>query len=276
MITEADNVAQTCRLLYSKGAVMRKPVLTTLIAVSVASVAIAQTAGTEPQPPMSALELLDKRVPEVSFEETPFEQVVEWLREHTGVNVTVHWQVMQDAGLERDTPISLKARNIRLSQVLWMIVNQAAGSELEMAYRVSDDLITLSLREDFEREMIAKVYDVSDLLLRIPRFRNAARLNAAEALNNTGSGDGQSRTAALFRADEAEPSETGDGRTSLDRDIRELIRVIQRAIEPTSWQGQGGGGTVTGLRRQLIVRNTPHVHQLLGGYLREDRIIAAK
>ena len=276
MITEADNVAQTCRLLYSKGAVMRKPVLTTLIAVSVASVAIAQTAGTEPQPPMSALELLDKRVPEVSFEETPFEQVVEWLREHTGVNVTVHWQVMQDAGLERDTPISLKARNIRLSQVLWMIVNQAAGSELDLAYRVSDDLITLSLREDFEQEMIAKVYDVSDLLLRIPRFRNAARLNAAEALNNTGSGDGQSRAAALFRADEAEPSENGEGRTSLDRDIRELIRVIQRAIEPTSWQGQGGVGTVTGLRRQLIVRNTPHVHQLLGGYLREDRIIAAK
>lgn len=256
---------------------MRMLVFVTLIPVFMASIAVAQTIQPKSGSPRSALELLDERVPEVAFQDEPFERVVEWLRDHTGVNVTVHWQAMQDAGLERDTPISMKARNLKLSQVLWMIMSQAGGNEFELAYRVSDNLITLSLREDFEREMIAKVYDVSDLLLRIPRFRNAARLNAVEALNNTGSGaGGQSRPAAIFRADEAEPSEKGDGRSSLDGDIREIIRVIQTAIEPTSWQGQGGAGTVTALRRQIIVRNTPHVHQLLGGYLREDRIIAAK
>ena len=109
------------------------------------------------------------------------------------------------------------------------------------------------------------------------RFRNPARLNAAEALNNTRSGvGGQSRSATIFQADETEQSENADGRTILDRDMRELIRLIQTAIEPTSWQGQGGTGTVTALRRQLVVRNTPHVHQLLGGSLREDRRNAAK
>lgn len=256
---------------------MRMSVLAILITVTMASGALAQTVETEPGSPISALELLDRRVPEVFFQDLPFEQVVQWLRDHTGVNVSVHWQVMQDAGLDRDTPISVKARNLKLSQVLWMILNEAGGSELELAYRVGDDLITLSLREDFEREMIARVYDVSDLLLRIPRFRNPARLSMAEALNNTGSGgDGQSRSTTLFDGGNTEPSENVDGRTDLDRDMRELIWVIQRAIEPTSWRGQGGTGTVTGLRRQLIVRNTPHVHQLLGGYLGEDRIIAAK
>ena len=43
-------------------------------------------------------------------------------------------------------------------------------------------------------------------------------------------------------------------------------------VEPDSWNVNGGTGSITPLRGQIIVRNSILVHQLLGGYMDEDQI----
>ena len=48
--------------------------------------------------------------------------------------------------------------------------------------RAESDLLTLSLHEDFEKEMTVRVYDLADLILRIPHFKNAKPIDVAEAL----------------------------------------------------------------------------------------------
>lgn len=239
----------------------------------VASVAVAQVgrpAGVRrvvrrTQP--TTVQLLNQRVPEITFQEQPLEQVMEWLTDYTGMNVSVRWQMLEDNGIERDKPISIKARNLRLSQILWMIMNEAGGSDIKLAYRASGNLIILSTHEDLGKDMITRVYDVGDLLLRIPRFTNAAQLNPSDALNQAGQGGGSGGGGGGGGGNLFEDNEDNDNDDQQDstNDMQALVDIITGTIEPDTWNINGGQGAILTLRRQIIVRNSILVHQLLGG-----------
>ena len=147
------------------------------------------TNAAAPQAPRDAASLLDQRLPEVALDNVPLEQVVDWLGELLQTNVIVRWQVLEDAGVERDQPISVKVRNLRLSQVLWLILNEAAGPDLKLAYRASNDMLIISTAEDFAKDMVVKVYDVSDLLYAPPDFHNAPQIDVVQVMNSSGTGN---------------------------------------------------------------------------------------
>jgi hypothetical protein len=48
--------------------------------------------------------------------------------------------------------------------------------------------------------------------------------------------------------------------------MRELMTLIVETVEPESWKSAGGHGTISALRRQIVVRNSLQVHQMLGGH----------
>ena len=257
---------------------IRKMICLGAIGLIAASVTLAQTSGGGTGPRVkNTLALLNSRIPEVTFEDIPLEQVMEWMEEITATNIMVRWQTLEDNGVERDKPISLKARNLKLSQVLWMIMNEAGGTDIKLAYRATSELIVLSLDEDLGKDMLVKVYDVSDMLVRVPRFTNAAKLNPSEALNQVGQGaggrggggGGGRGGSQLFEDDE---DEQDDDEASGEADMARLIQVIVDTVEPDSWNVNGGTGSITPLRGQIIVRNSILVHQLLGGYLDEDQV----
>ena len=249
------------------------------IGLIAASAAMAQTGAGGATRGRSTLALLNSRVPEVAFDEVELEQVMDWIGEITGVNVVVRWETLEDNGVDRDKPISIRVRNLPLRSVLWMIMNAAGGTDIKLAYRATADLIVLSLDEDLGKDMIVKVYDVSDMLIRIPRFTNAATINVSQALNQAGrnagrgggrggGGGGGGRGGQLFDDDEDEDEdENNEG-----GDMQKLIQVIVDTVEPDSWNVNGGTGSITPLRGQIIVRNSILVHQLLGGYMDEDQI----
>jgi len=91
-----------------------------------------------------------------------------WLQQITGTTINVRWETLEFAGVEKETPISLQAENLTFSQVLYMVMNEAAGPDLVLAYRASGELIILSTAEDLGREVITRVYDVADLMIRVP------------------------------------------------------------------------------------------------------------
>jgi hypothetical protein len=208
------------------------------------------------------LETLGQRVHQIAFEEAPLEQVTDWLANISGLNVTVRWQALEDFGIARDTPITIKARNLRLTTVLWMIMNEAGGPDVKLAYRAAETLLILSTAEDLSREMVLKVYDVGDLIMRIARFNNAAQINVAQLLgqaNQTGSGN--------IVETESDP---GGQTQEQDREgeIGRLIRLITDTVEPDTWAQNAGLGTISAWRNLLVVRNNLLVHQRLAGYLR--------
>lgn len=253
-----------------------------LILASTAT-AVGQTirSGATAQPvprkaPPSTLQLLNTRVPEVAFSGAPLEQVIDWLAEFTGTNVNVRWETLAASGIEKDKPISMRFKNLRLSQVLWMILNEAGGADIKLAYRATGNLIVISTHEELGKDMITKVYDVSDLLTRVPRFTNAANLNAAQALNQSGQGQGGG-SSQMFQDQQGGNQQGGGegdrmGSGGSDTEMQQIIDLIQDVIEPDSWVKGGGTGTVVPLHGQIIVRNSILVHQLLGGYVNEDDV----
>ncbi len=231
----------------------------------------------------STLSILNQRVPELTFEDVPFEQVMDWLAEFTKLNVTVRWQVLADAGVDRDKPVSIQAHNLRLSQVLWLIMSGVAGSEIKLAYRASGNLLVLSTAEDLDKEMVTKIYDVADLLTRLPRAGRVGAFNVTQGLGQAGGqgggggsgagggmfGQGQGQQQQQQGGARNDPYGAGGGETQ----IQELVDLIRQTVEPDTWVQNGGQGTIIPFQRSIVVRNTILVHQRLGGYVTESDVV---
>ncbi len=234
---------------------------------------------------LSTRQLLNLRVSEFALDAVPFEQVMDWLADYTGVNVIVRWEALEDVGIDRDQPISIKMRNLRLSQVMWVIMTEAtAGGPARLAYRTTGNMIVFSTHADLNRQMIVKVYDVRDLLQRVPFHANAryireqtyvAGLQPRVAAGAVGFQPiiGRALSGVELYTDDEDGERFRDERED-DRDeaVRELIDVIVNAVEPDTWAVNGGAGAVREFNGFLIVRNTPYVHQQLAGPLREDKV----
>lgn len=230
-----------------------------------------RTARVLPRPkPNTTLLLLNQRLPDVQYTDVPFEQVMEAIKDFTKANVVVRWEKLEDAGVEKDKPITIAVKNLPLSMVLWMIMNEAGGSDVKLAYRASGNLLIVSTEEDLGKEMIVKVYDVTDLLVNVPRFTNAPQIDPSQALSNTG-GSGGGGGGNIFQ-DEGDDEDDDEGdRNALEAPgIRELINLIVATVEPDSWEQNGGTGSITPFRSQLVVRNNILVHQRLNGYIEEE------
>jgi hypothetical protein len=232
----------------------------------------------------NTLSILNQRVPEITFEDLSLEQVMSWLADFTHMNVNVRWQILADAGIDRDKPISIHARNLRLSQVLWLIMSEAAGTEIKLAYRASGNLLVLSTADDLDQEMVTKIYDVADLLIRIPRATRQGAFNVTQGLGQTsgqgGGGGGGGAGGGMFGQSQGQQQQQqgdrggyGTGGTGTDTQIQELVDLIRQTIEPDTWRENGGQGSIIPFQRSIVVRNTLLVHQRLGGYVTESDVV---
>jgi hypothetical protein len=222
-------------------------------------------------------EILATRVPDVAFEQQALEEVMRWVEQQTGATVYVRWQVLEDAGIPRDAPVTLTARNRQLAHILALILKEAEGeSGTRLAYEASSELFVVSTHDDLSRALITRVYDVERLLQDIPKFDMPPGVIApgvgGKALPNLPTrvvrpGPGQSA------GGEATPVGGAPTVVVEDERERELVDLITLNVEPESWQinGQGGRGTIFPRDGKLIIRNSRHVHQLLAGLLDEPR-----
>lgn len=218
--------------------------------------------------------LLNQKIADVSFTEATLESTLDWLRSVTGADVVVRWQLLEDAGVRRDASMSLNVRNLPLSQVLWLLLTEAGGSDVRLAYRATGNLILISTEEDLDRELVTRVYDVADLLFQAPKFRNAMQIDPTQVLqaatqsgqSGSGNAGGSPAGGAIFPS--GGRAEEGDGTGGDER--AELVSLIRSTIEPDSWADGGGGrGTIVAFRNLLVIRNTLRVHQSIGGFLDE-------
>lgn len=204
----------------------------------------------------NASQRLNQRIPEVVFDNARLDEVFDWLSDYADWNVIVRWRVLEEAGILRDKPVSLKLKNLSLSQVLWLLLNDAAG-ETKLAYKASGSVLIISTDEDLSKELIVKVYDVGDLLLRTPKA-SAPQMDFAQGLGQNGGGN-------LWQGNQSNAAEVEDPAVR----IEELIELITSTISPDSWSVNGGKGQIRAFHSLLVVSNSIKVHQELGGYIKE-------
>ena len=123
---------------------------------------------------------LDRRLPEIRFDQVAFGDVVDFLRDVTGANLFVNWRALEAAGVERTAPVTARLRDVRFSKALSTILNDVGGGTVALAYTVDEGVITISTAEDLNKNVDIQVYDIRDLLVIPPDIDKIGRASCRE------------------------------------------------------------------------------------------------
>lgn len=280
---------------------MRMP---TILALAVGAILVAPALAQRGPSPLVTLET---RMPEVAFNDATLEDALDFLGAFARVNLVVRWDRLADLGIERDEPVTLHTRNLRFGQVLWLVLNQVKGDGPPLAYRLDDSVLLVTSADDLGQHLVTRIYDVRDLIMPLEQVRPRAdfgrtrdfvqtvnaqvaegavavtpvlgRLssgvslwgstNIASGAGGGAQGGGQDTAQFLF-ANQNNDEDDGEATEEARRqNLEDLVNLIQTAVEPDSWVVNGGRGTVGVFRDLLVIRNTPFVHQQIGGAIRE-------
>lgn len=238
---------------------------------------------------------LKKPIP-VSFEANPLEMVIEFFRNTTGVNFYVNWSKLRDAGIDEDTPVTLKLTDTPAGDALQLVLRQLSTELDQLEHSVINGIVQISTRQDLRATTVTHSYDIRDLLIQAPHFRNAPEFDLNQALSNTssggsgtgtssgggsggssggGGGGGSGNAISVFADSDSDTEEDLPSREEIVDNIMELIR--DSVGDPDEWVDRGGQfSSLRELNGTLIVRTTPDqqiaVLELLS-QLRETRAI---
>lgn len=235
---------------------------------------------------------LDEPIAPFDFQQTPLSDVIDFLRDATGVNIVVDWPGLEMAGITTNTPVSLRLEGVRFRSALNLLVRQ-----LGLTYTIRDDvlLITTPLRD--QGRLITRVYDVADLVVPIRAnskvvtpngifelagmaAQGATRLSGQNApfalpnqpLNQVGVGSGSYDAEAAF-APAMGGTEPQAGAPGAAVDFQSLIDLITQTIAPETWSDAGGAGTIREFpgNLSLVISQTQEVHDQIRDLLQQLR-----
>jgi hypothetical protein len=205
----------------------------------------------------------------VSFEEQRLEEVLNYLSEIAGVRLEALWlEDRYDTGLDRDTEITIEAKDISVLNLLERVLDKATTDDFDApTWQLSRDDATIEVgpRSRLNRRAFLKVYYIHDLVFVIPDFEDAPELDLNSILGGGGGGGG---TESPFEDTEDDEGGGGLGGAALNQEaIDQLLDVIRLGIEPDQWRDNGGsGGVIRLFRGQMIVRAPAYIHRQLGGF----------
>jgi len=176
----------------------------------------------------------------------------------------------------------LQLNNTNIADVLNEVIDQLS-EDGQVQYRAIDNKLTISTKQDFERIMYVRVYDITDMLFRVENFGDDAPLidlKKGGGGKSGGGGGGQS----VFQGAGGSGGQKNQSTEQLEQEneerLRKLRQLIEQTIAPESWDltgsdsagggggqasGGGGRGRIRVINTSLVVRNTIEVHEMIAG-----------
>lgn len=227
--------------------------------------------------------LLSRRVEVVDWEDITFEEILDWMRDQGNrqVNVVPRWSSLNTVGVDQESTIArLVLRNSTVAEIMAEVLNElGAASGANITFQGERNTIRIATQVDFDNYRVLRVYDVTDVLFRVPDFSESApQVDLARQSNagGGGGGGGQPIFANAGGQNQQELSEEGD--QDPEQILQDMIDTIRAVVDPLNWdQGQGtapGGGPnrIRGYgRRSLLVYAPISVHEQINGFFAIDR-----
>lgn len=229
-----------------------------------------------------AAELLLRRVESIDWNERTFEDVLRWLREEGDgrVNVVARWNYLSAYGIMLESLVTLQLNNTTMADVLNETIAYLSPDSDEVGYRAIGNKLVISTRQDFGRKMYTRVYDVTDILFRVPNFGQAApQIDLTQNAQGGGGQGGGGGQTAFGGAGGGQGQDEDEGGQQAEQEMEERLTMLRELIEqtvaPETWDAgntRGAGpvaagqlGRIRTYNRSLIVTNTIEVHEEISG-----------
>ena len=216
--------------------------------------------------------LMDMVLPNTVMHSVPMRDAVQYLRNMTGANIFVNWNALQGAGVSNITPITLHLRNVSMRKILSVMLQQASPGTALVDY-VSQNVLTITTRQEANTHLVTKVYPVGDLVMTVPNFtapsfnlQNQSSNSGVQISSGSSGGGGGSGSSNLFSG-----SGTGGAggmntttQTTTQR-AQALVALIEGTVQPNIWTSNGGPATIIYFNRELVVSAPVYIQQMISG-----------
>jgi protein involved in polysaccharide export with SLBB domain/beta-lactamase regulating signal transducer with metallopeptidase domain len=91
--------------------------------------------------------MLERDLPEVNFDNVALSDVIDFLRDVTNANIFVNWNALAAAGIDRNSPVTLRLRNVAFGKVLDLLLASVSDGSSTLAYTVDQGVISISTAE---------------------------------------------------------------------------------------------------------------------------------
>ncbi len=106
--------------------------------------------------------LLDRKIPEVTFDGVAFTDVVDFLRDVTSANIFVDWRTLEAAGVDRNAPVTARLRDVAFKDALAIVLR---GIDHSLNFNIRNGVIHIAAAvKQKPVELAVTAYDVSDLV----------------------------------------------------------------------------------------------------------------
>ncbi|MBL4591381.1 MAG: hypothetical protein JKY96_05420, partial [Phycisphaerales bacterium] len=96
---------------------------------------------------------------------------------------------MADIGVDPDSPIDLKLKNVTVATLLDRVLAKVSDPDSPAGWAIEDGILIISSNEVLNLNTVLEIYDIRDLIFEVPTFDNAPQFNLQSAIQQ-GSGGG--------------------------------------------------------------------------------------
>jgi beta-lactamase regulating signal transducer with metallopeptidase domain len=171
-------------------------------------------------------ELLKRPIADIKFNDVALADVADYLRDITKVDILVEWPALEQMGVTRDAPVTLRLHEPTPADAVLTLMFRGMGDGLR--YEIDKGVVVIGPSSK-RAAVVVRVYDVGDLL-------------STNAFAGAPASPG--------------PVDPGVGPRwgAESADAAQLTRLIMATVGPDTWQDNGGAGTMTVFKNKLVVK----------------------
>jgi len=231
-------------------------------------ISVGETAESEEN--LEVYRKLRQKIPQVTFTNLKLWDAIKFLEDVSNCEITPRWKILESVGITKSTPVDVKLTNKTLEKVLRTVLDDVAGEGVNLDYVVDEGSIVVSTEDDLSgpRYRRTRVYDIRDLIVRIPNFEGPS-ISLTQAANQAGNNN---NAGGLWGTNNNANNNNESNFPTRAELVSDILYMIRSTIEPESWRENGG--TVGSLREfggQIVVTHIPRVHRKLMNLLAQLR-----
>ena len=187
-----------------------------------------------------AAEKLRKPVPQVSFNGQGFADVIDFFRDASGLDFIVEWDALANAGVTRDTPVTIRLHEATSLDAVLSLMFRSMGGQLQ--HEIDRGVVVIGPSQRTGASVM-KVYDVSGL---VATRTTGPALPHAEPGEGGGGGLGGG----------------AGGPPAGNPEVQQLISLITSTVQREIWTDNGGSVATIGVfKTKLVVKAPESVHK---------------